>query len=50
MLSAPLATPAERKNIGATISIGREIWCLLFAGFLLAMSQIQQPADLELDI
>ena len=33
MLSAPLSTPAE-KNIGATIRIGREIWCLPYAGFL----------------
>ena len=31
----PLAKPAERrrKSIGATIRIGREIWCLPYAGF-----------------
>ena len=33
MLSAPVATPGG-KNIGATIRIGREIWCLPYAGFL----------------
>ena len=35
-LAAPVPTPAENeKNIGATISIGREIWCLPYAGFFI---------------
>ena len=33
MLTAPFLTPAETKNIGATIRIVREIWCLPYAGF-----------------
>ena len=32
ILSAPLLTPAE-KNLGATIRIVQEIWCLPYAGF-----------------
>ena len=33
MLSASFLTPAETKNIGATIRIGQEILCLSYAGF-----------------
>ena len=33
MLLAPLWTQ-EEKNICATICIGREIWCLLYSGFI----------------
>ena len=32
MLTVPLKTPAQ-KNISGTIRIGREIWCLQYAGF-----------------
>ena len=35
MLEAPLATPAGEKSIGATFHIGREIRCLLYAGFVI---------------
>ena len=39
MLSAPLSTPAE-KNLGATIRMGREIRCLLYAGFFFILQYI----------
>ena len=31
---SPLFDASGNKNIGATIRIGREIWCLPYAGFL----------------
>ena len=35
LLLASFLTPAETKNIGATIRISQEIWCLPYAGFFL---------------
>ena len=37
IVSASVATPAGKKSIGATIRIGREIWCLPYAEFFLYM-------------
>ena len=39
-MSLPLSTPAEKKNLGATICIGREIRCLPYAGFFNKLSVI----------
>ena len=35
---SPFFDASRNKNIGATIRIGREIWCLLYAGFFLGLS------------
>ena len=39
----PLTTPAKKKNIGATIRIGQEIWCLPYAVFFLLICQKWNP-------
>ena len=39
----PFFDASEYKNIGATIRIGQEIWCLLYAGFLIYKAQEFKP-------
>ena len=45
----PLCRRQRKTNLGATIRIGQEIWCLPYAGFLLRHGWVSKESRKEKD-